>query len=133
MPLFTMHEPQSSNPTELRSYLTELVSYLGFLLENLDGDNVPQLRRSPSVSVKLRPEDWKGDSAPYTCTLTHSTFTENGVYALIPHPDASAEEFIAFRNANLMGGKQSKGKITLKAWGEKPTVGVRVEVVGVRG
>ena len=129
MPIFTMTEPVGKSNAELHSYLTELVAYLRFLLENLDGDNVPDLSRKKSVPFTLHPEDWSGDTAPYTLTLTHSEITERGNYALIPSPDVTAEEFAEFRNADLMGSKQSRGRLTLKAWGEKPKTDLKAELI----
>ena len=129
MPLFTMTEPQGKGNAELHSYLTELVTYLRFLLENLDGDNIPSLDRKPPLTFTVYPEDWRGDTAPYTLTLNHSAITEKGVYALIPSPDVTAEEFEAFRSACLMGAKQSRGRLTLKAWGEKPKTDLKAELI----
>lgn len=126
MPVFTQNEPRAKTTEELVLYVGELVTYLGYVLENLDEENIPSLRRRGSRTLTVAASDWKGQSAPYTATLSDSRITPSGIFALSPPEDVTDAELEAYRRVDIFGGRQQRGKLTLCARGAKPTENIRV-------
>ncbi|WP_050696607.1 hypothetical protein [Anaeromassilibacillus senegalensis] len=85
--------------------------------------------KSTTESATLRASSWTGTAVPYTYTLNISGVTATSNQDLIPGATITAEELEAYQEANLQDGGQSAGTITLKAWGEKPTVSIPVRVI----
>lgn len=44
MPAWTLKTPRNDDPKELLRFLQELIQYLKYISEHLDGDNVPMLK-----------------------------------------------------------------------------------------
>ena len=44
MPTWTLKTPRNDDPGELLKFLQELIQYLKYISEHLDGDNVPMLK-----------------------------------------------------------------------------------------
>lgn len=88
------------------------------------------LSRSETVSVE--PEDWTGDSAPYTATVNCTIATaSNRLLVGIGGALTSAQQS-AIAAAALLCYGQGTGTITLKAFGTAPTESIPVNVMEVK-
>ena len=88
--------------------------------------------RSSTATVTLYANQWVGDSAPYTYTLSLSgvTSTSNQDFLPIRKSDGLTPEMLAaLQAADLQDGGQSTGKVTILAYGEKPTINLRMRVI----
>lgn len=54
MPAWTLKTPRNDDPKELLRFLQELIQYLKYISEHLDGDNVPMLKK---VNAQLKDLD----------------------------------------------------------------------------
>lgn len=85
--------------------------------------------RSTVTAFTLPTASWTGDGAPYSCILTVEGVTAGSHQELLPGEHVTAEELEALQAANITDGGQAAGSITLKAWGDKPTVDIPVRVI----
>jgi hypothetical protein len=99
------------------------------------GLSAAALSRNISRSYgNLNPEDWIGENAPFSQTITVSGVMPNDgndvEISLRDNANAAAVE--AWDTANVKGFSQALNSVTVRAWGEKPTVTlpVRIKVVG---
>lgn len=72
---------------------------------------------------------WTGSSAPYKQTIAIADVKENSVVEISLPPTATANHVNAFQKLNLQDGGQSNGSITLRAFGDKNTVSIPVNVI----
>ena len=76
--------------------------------------------------------NWTGDIAPYSYILELEEATEHNIIEILPPTNLSREQYEAMTEAGIVGGSQSVGKITLLAYGEKPTIDLPIQIL-VRG
>ena len=95
-------------------------------------DDVIATTKSTIVSAALSANNWSGDSAPYTYTLSISDVTTTSNQELLPALNITEEQLTALQSANIQDGGQSSGSVTLKAFGDKPTIDLPIRVI-VRG
>ena len=77
------------------------------------------------------PANWTGSSAPYSYVISNNKITANNVLDLIIN--TNTQELIdSMKNYQISGYKQEAGKVTIYAWGEKPSINLSATLV-VRG
>lgn len=89
-----------------------------------DGKNAAVI----SVAAQLT-EGWSGSQAPYTQTIAASGVTEASTVVIDVDSAATAEQLDAYINAKIIDGGQAADSITLKAFGDKPTVAVPIKIL----
>lgn len=81
------------------------------------------------VNETLSASSWSGDSAPYTYTLAVTGVTTSSNQELLPALNITSEQLTALQSANIQDGGQSADTITLKAFGDKPTIDLPIRVI----
>lgn len=87
--------------------------------------------KSTEYDMTLEAASWTGDTAPYSITLSVAKATATNNIDIIPQASESTA-IEAWQGLGYMLGTQSAGKVTLQAWGDKPSVDIPVKVI-VRG
>lgn len=82
-----------------------------------------------TLSVTLASASWTGDAAPYTYTISNSAITATSTQELSPATNITADQLSALQAANIIDGGQAAGSMTLKAFGEKPSVDIPVRII----
>lgn len=82
-----------------------------------------------TLSVTLASASWAGTAAPYTYTISNSAITATSTQELSPATSISADQLTALQAANIIDGGQAAGNMTLKAFGEKPSVDIPVRII----
>lgn len=72
---------------------------------------------------------WTGSSVPYLQTISVDGVKANSVVEISLSPSASKTQVDAFNNLVLVDGGQSDGKITLRAFGDKNTTAIPINVI----
>lgn len=88
--------------------------------------------KSTLTTKTLSKTSWTGSEPPYTYSLSVSGVTTTSVQEILPTTGATEEQIIALQAANMQDGGQSVGKITIKAWGDKPEIDLPVRII-IRG
>ena len=89
-------------------------------------------KKSSVVNVTLSSSSWSGSSAPYTYAVSVSGVTTSNIVEVIPSSSITDTQVKALMSANVAKATQASGKITLYAYGDKPTVNIPI-TVSVRG
>lgn len=82
-----------------------------------------------TLSATLASASWTGTAAPYTYTISNSAITATSTQELSPATDITADQLSALQAANIIDGGQAAGSMTLKAFGEKPSVDIPVRII----
>ena len=82
-----------------------------------------------TLSVTLASASWTGTAAPYTYTISNSAITATSTQEVSPATDITADQLTALQSANIIDGGQAAGSMTLKAFGEKPSVDIPVRII----
>lgn len=85
--------------------------------------------KGTALSVTLASASWTGTVAPYTYTISNSAITATTNQELTPATDITADQLAALQSANIIDGGQAAGSMTLKAFGEKPSVDIPVRII----
>lgn len=89
--------------------------------------------KSKVLSYTLSSTGWKGSAAPFTFTLNNAIgVTDSNNVELVVPSDISLEQVESYQSAAIVTGTQAANSITLKAYGEKPTIDLPITVI-VRG
>ncbi len=88
--------------------------------------------KSTSATATLAAASWTGTSAPYSYSYSNSNITATSPVELLPGSSITAAQLQALQGANIIGGSQSTGSITLAAYGDKPMIDIPVKFI-VRG
>lgn len=99
-------------------------------MKNSDETNF-WFQNSNLSTVTLAPANWTGDSVPYSYVISNSKITATNVLDLIINANTQAL-VDALGSYQISGYKQEAGKVTIYAWGEKPSVSLTASLV-VRG
>lgn len=84
---------------------------------------------SETVTATLLAASWTGDAAPYTYTLPVSGVTATSNQEVLPALNITAEQLEALQSANIQDGGQAENSMTLKAYGDKPTIDLPIRVI----
>ena len=77
----------------------------------------------------MNASSWSGSSAPYTITLSiNGVTTSNNVEILIPGSATNAQ-VEAWMAAGIVNGAQTTNSVTLKAYGDKPSINIPIEAI----
>ena len=88
--------------------------------------------KSTMQTATLLASGWTGSTAPYTYTLSLTGVTVTSVNEIMLPTSATQAQVEAMQAANITDGGQAVNSITLKAWGDKPTIDIPIRVV-IRG
>ena len=83
------------------------------------------------MNLTLSASKWSGSSAPYSYVINNDNITSNNVLDLIINSN-TANLVNALSAYQISGYKQETGKLTIYAWGEKPSINIQAILV-VRG
>ena len=75
--------------------------------------------------------NWTGSTVPYSYVITKSGLTANSLCDILFNP-SSDKTVEALAAAKIAGYKQESGKITIYAWGDKPSIDLTATLV-IRG
>ena len=84
---------------------------------------------SETVTATLLAARWTGNAAPYSYTLTVSGVTATSNQEVLPALNITAEQLEALQGANIQDGGQAENSMTLKAYGDKPTIDLPIRVI----
>ena len=88
-----------------------------------------KVNKSSKVSATMNASSWSGSSAPYTITLSiNGVTTSNNVEILIPGSVTNAQ-VEAWMAAGIVNGTQAANSVTLKAYGDKPSINIPIEAI----
>ena len=83
------------------------------------------------MNLTLTASGWSGTSAPYSYVISNAKITTTNVLDLIIN--ANTQDLIdAIGSYKISGYKQETGKVTIYAWGEKPSINLTASLI-VRG
>lgn len=85
--------------------------------------------KSETVTGTLLAASWTGEAAPYTYTLSVSGVTATSNQEVLPALNITAEQLEALQGANIQDGGQAANSMTLKAYGDKPTIDLPIRVI----
>ena len=88
--------------------------------------------KSTTLSVTLNASGWTGTNAPFSYVINNSAFTATNNIELVMPGNVTQQHVEAYQSAMILNGTQSSGSITLKAWGDKPTINLPLSII-VRG
>lgn len=101
-------------------------------MNNLSGISGDITKLSDTVSnITLYASYWSGSSAPYSYQISNSKITSTNILDLIINTNTQAL-VDALGSYKISGYKQEAGKVTIYAWGDKPSVNLTASLV-VRG
>lgn len=107
----------------------ELVELTADSIGAASKEYVDSVATGTTLSVTLASASWTGTAAPYTYTISNSAITTTSTQELMPATDITADQLTALQNANIIDGGQAAGSMTLKAFGEKPSVDIPVRII----
>lgn len=89
-----------------------------------DGKNAIASSQTVQLSTS-----WSGPSAPYTQTVAVSGVTANSIVLIDVADNVTSEQMDAYINAKIIGSGLAEGNMTLKAFGDKPSVAVPIKIM----
>lgn len=107
----------------------ELVEVTADSIGAASKEYVDSVATGTTLSVTLASASWIGTAAPYTYTISNAAITATSTQELMPATDITADQLTALQNANIIDGGQAAGSMTLKAFGEKPSVDIPVRII----
>lgn len=107
----------------------ELVELTAASIGAASKEYVDSVATGTALSVTLASASWTGTAAPYTYTISNAAITATSTQELMPATDITADQLTALQNANIIDGGQAAGSMTLKAFGEKPSVDIPVRII----
>ena len=120
-------DEKKTNPTTRIAILKPEVC----LITVFHSDEIFYSLNSNLSNITLNASGWTGSSAPYSYVISNSKITVNNVLDLIIN--ANTQDLIdAMKSYQISGYKQEAGKVTIYAWGEKPSISLTANLV-VRG
>lgn len=94
-----------------------------FITDNEDGTKTISADINSTVINKtLLSTAWTGDTAPYTLAIELEGVTESTKVEGLESPDCTVEEIEAYCAANIRTGSTGAGTVTLKCFGERPSI-----------
>lgn len=94
--------------------------------------DVFKFTRSQQYDVTLLAVLWMGTEPPYTYTVSVPAVTEFNNVEVVPAINITDEQFKNMNDARMVGGSQTNGSFTLRAYGKKPSHDIPI-LVNVRG
>jgi hypothetical protein len=88
--------------------------------------------KSTMAAITLTAAGWTGTAAPYAQSVNITGVTATSNQEFLPDADITVEQLSALQTANIVDGGQAAGSVTLKAFGDKPTIDIPLRVI-IRG
>lgn len=107
----------------------ELVEVTADSIGAASKEYVDSVATGTTLSVTLASASWTGTAAPYIYTISNSAITATSTQEVSPATDITADQLTALQSANIIDGGQAAGSMTLKAFGEKPSVDIPVRII----
>lgn len=105
------------------------IAVLNGNMDIIDSELATRQKKSTKLSITLGADKWTGTTAPFTLVLTVSGVTASTTDQEIYQPvNPTAAQVEAYNNAILRDGGQAANQITLKAYGDKPTIDIPIIV-----
>lgn len=82
--------------------------------------------KSVAKTITLSASAWTSSN---TYVVSDSLITATSNQEILPGLNISAEQLKALQSANIQDGGQTSGKLTLKAFGDKPTTSIPVRII----
>ena len=81
-------------------------------------------------NITLSSSGWSGSSAPFTYVIDLSSvgLTGNSQIDIGPGVAATNDQYNALLAASLCGGSISGNNLTIRAWGQKPTINIPITI-----
>lgn len=117
------------NVTAAEEAEVELVELTADSIGAASKEYVDSVATGTTLSVTLASASWTGTAAPYSYTISNSAITATSNQELSPATSITADQLTALQNANIIDGGQAVGSMTLKAFGEKPSVDIPVRII----
>ncbi len=117
------------NVTAAEEAEVELVDITPDSIGAASKEYVDSVATGTAFSATLASASWTGTAAPYTYTISNSAITATSTQELSPATDITADQLSALQAANIIDGGQAAGSMTLKAFGEKPSVDIPVRII----
>ena len=94
-----------------------------------NANNITKLN-SKIQSVTLSASSWTGSEAPFTYVISLSSvgLTGNSQIDIGPGVASTNEQYKALLAASLCGGSISGNNLTIRAWGQKPTINIPITI-----
>ena len=94
-----------------------------------NANNITKLN-SKIQSVTLSASAWSGSTAPFTYVISLSSvgLTGNSQIDIGPGVASTNEQYKALLAASLCGGSISGNNLTIRAWGQKPTINIPITI-----
>ena len=89
------------------------------------------LINSKTVELTIESSGWSGDIAPYKYVISNNGITSSNTLDLIINAN-SKELLDMVGKAKISGYLQESGKVTIYAWGTKPSINIQATLI-VRG
>ena len=86
---------------------------------------------SNSFDMVLTAANWTGENAPYSYVITKDGLAASSLCDILFNPQTD-KTVLALAAYKIAGYKQETGKVTIYAWGEKPSIDLPITFV-VRG
>lgn len=86
---------------------------------------------SNSFDMILESAKWTGNSVPYSYVITKTDLAASSLCDILFNPQTD-KTVSALADYKIAGYKQETGKVTIYAWGEKPSIDLPITFV-VRG
>lgn len=113
--------------------INESIQDLSVRVKTNEDSLVAKASKSKVSSYTLSKSGWKGSAVPFTFTLNNITgVTKNNNIELVVPSNISLAQVESYQSAVIVTGTQAANSITLKAYGEKPTIDLPITVI-VRG
>lgn len=126
--LETMRKIQESDPVH-----ADLINAL--IQQLLNNDRVlkeEKVEKTIQKNIILAASNWTGAVAPYSYVLELAEATETNHMEFLPPSNITVAQHESMIEADIIGGIQSIGSITLLAYGDKPTIDLPI-VALIRG
>lgn len=94
----------------------------------IDSELSKRSKKYLKKTATLTAAKWTGDTAPYTIAVAVDGVTATNDVQVLP-ADWTTEQAEAWAEAMILCGTQSVGALTLKAYGDKPTVNIPVKIL----
>ena len=85
--------------------------------------------RGKIQDMQLLASNWIGSTAPFSYTLEIPNSTAKSTVEILPSESITQEHVNTFTDALIQAAGQGAGTVTLKAWGNKPSINLPIKVI----
>ena len=81
------------------------------------------------VNTSILSSGWIGEESPYTNSITIEGVTTNTDICILPSSTWTSDIIEVWGSAGILTGEQATNSITLKAYGEKPSIDIPISIL----